>query len=286
MDAIIGRVNFRNEIIWGYPGPSQPRNAFKRKHDIIFFYAKSKYAYFSDEGSSEPISDFSKSKFTLEDEKGKYKEIRNKKTGKIYRAYLRTHQRMRDIWEIPVINAMAKERVGYPTQKPLKLLRRIIRASSDDDAVVLDPFCGCATACVAAERLGRQWVGIDLSAKAAELVKTRIAQDNPLLFSQHPLIHRTDIPKRTDQGELPNYRTHKHLLFGEQEGRCAGCEFAFPFRNFQIDHKVPRSKGGSDHYENLQLLCAACNAVKGDRDQAYLIARLGQINGQRKEINA
>ena len=114
-----------------------------------------------------------------------------------------------------------------------------------------------------------------VGSEAAELVKTRIEQDNPLLFSQHPLIHRTDIPKRTDQGELPNYRTHKHLLFGQQEGRCAGCEFAFPFRNFQIDHKVPRSKGGSDHYENLQLLCAACNAVKGDSDASISARKTG-----------
>ena len=179
-----------------------------------------------------------------------------------------------DVWPIPIINSQSKERIGYPTQKPLDLLERIVKASSNAGDLVLDPFCGCATACVAAERLGRQWAGIDLSAKAAELVKARIEQDNPLLFSQHPLIHRTDIPQRTDQGELPNYRTHKHRLFGEQEGRCGGCEFAFPFRNFTIDHIVPRSKGGSDHYENLQLLCAACNSVKEDRTQAYLLSRL------------
>ena len=72
---------------------------------------------------------------------------------------------------------------------------------------------------------------------------------------------------------LPSYRTHRHQLFGKQEGRCGGCRVAFPFRNFTVDHVVSRNKGGSDHFDNLQLLCGACNSLKGDRDQAYLLAK-------------
>ena len=76
---------------------------------------------------------------------------------------------MNDVWtDMPI--AAGKERIGYPTQKPLALLERIIKASSDEGDMVLDPFCGCATACVAAERLNRQWVGIDLSSMALKLV--------------------------------------------------------------------------------------------------------------------
>ena len=169
------------------------------------------------------------------------------------------------------IQASAKEHVGYPTQKPLKLLERIIQASSNKEDRVLDPFCGCATACVAAEKLERQWVGIDLSPVAASLVKSRIKHEMGLFYDIH---HRTDIPNRTDLGKLPSYKTHKHTLYGKQEGICAGCQIMFPFRNMTIDHIVPQSKGGSDHLDNLQLLCGACNSMKGTRSQEEFIAQL------------
>ena len=173
---------------------------------------------------------------------------------------------------MPELNNSDKERTGYPTQKPLALLERIIKASSHTGEVVLDPFCGCATALVAAEHLNRQWVGIDLSPVAARLVKSRLEQEMGLFYEVH---HRQDIPRRTDLGELPHYKTQKHTLFGRQEGLCGECGVAFPFRNFTIDHVVPRAKGGTDHLDNLQLLCGACNSVKGRGTQAELKARLG-----------
>ena len=180
----------------------------------------------------------------------------------------------------------AKERTGYPTQKPLALLERIIKASSNEGDIVLDPFCGCATACVAAETLKRQWIGIDISPSAEVITKLRLesASEQGELFTpiaMSDVIVRTDAPERTDNAEeiarqirLPRYQTHKPELFGRQEGKCNGCQYPFYYRNFTVDHIVPQSKLGTDDIENLQLLCGACNSMKGNRTQEYLIARL------------
>lgn len=185
------------------------------------------------------------------------------------------------------------EKTGYPTQKPIGLLSRIIETSSNPDDIVLDPFCGCATACVAAERFGRQWIGIDISPDAEEITKlrlqeqvdnARLATDNPNWFN--PLTHvivSSDPPQRTDDTEAatqlnrPRAETYKSELFGIQEGKCNGCLYSFPFRNMTIDHIVPRVETGGipdDRKENLQLLCGACNSTKGDRTQEYLIHKL------------
>ena len=128
-------------------------------------------------------------------------------------------------------------------EKPLKLLKRIIAASSNPGDVVLDPFCGCATACIAAEKLDRQWAGTDLSEKAYQLVRQRLARDVTLARS----IRLTgwnvrDRYGRDDLAKLPNYRTHKHTLYGRQEGICNGCKVLFPFRNMTVDHVVPRAR--------------------------------------------
>ena len=182
------------------------------------------------------------------------------------------------IWDdIQPVQPHSTEQVGYPTQKPLALLERIIDASSNEGDVVLDPFCGCATALIAAEKLSRQWVGIDISPKAAELVNVRLQDFMGSLFHAGYVTARTDIPRRTDIDAPINYRQNKHVLFGQQEGLCAGCKGDFPFKLFEVDHVVPRSRGGTDHMGNLQILCSHCNRLKGDRPQEYLVARLQEV---------
>ena len=118
---------------------------------------------------------------------------------------------------------------------------------------------------VAADRLRRKWAGIDLSPLAIKLVNERIAEDRGLWGGATAL---DAPPVRTDLGDLPNYRTHRHRLYGEQEGVCAGCETHFPFRVMDVDHILPRSRGGTDHPTNLQLLCSGCNRSKGAKTMA------------------
>ena len=180
---------------------------------------------------------------------------------------------LQDLWtDINPVASRSKERTGYPTQKPLALLERIIQASSNEGDMVLDPFCGCATACVAAEKLGRQWAGIDISPNALVQVHNRLR--NELGLFSLTVTHRTDIPRRTDLGPIPHYRTQKHTLFGMSEGKCQGCLLSFPFRNLTIDHIIPQARGGTDHLDNLQLLCAACNSTKGTTTNEEFLVKL------------
>ena len=177
------------------------------------------------------------------------------------------------IWEdVKPLQAQSPERTGYPTQKPLALLERIIQASSNEGNMVLDPFCGCATACVAAEKLGRRWAGIDISSNALVQVNNRLRKELGL-FSLS-VTHRTDIPRRTDLEPVPHYRTQKHTLYGKFEGICQGCLLSFPFRNMTIDHVIPSSRGGTDHIDNLQLLCGACNSVKWNGSNEEFLVKL------------
>ena len=149
MDCVFGEKQFRNEIVWCYKFGGSSRKQFARKHDVILYYSKLDNWVFNEQLMRE---------FETDSNWGQRKD------GKL----------LTDWWYIPTLNTMAKERTGYPTQKPLALLERIITASSNKGDMVLDPFCGCATTCVAAEKLGRQWLGVDVSHRAYELVNQRL----------------------------------------------------------------------------------------------------------------
>jgi site-specific DNA-methyltransferase (adenine-specific) len=170
-----------------------------------------------------------------------------------------------DVWSIPVVRG--KERVGYPTQKPLDLLRRIIKASSNAGDIVLDPFCGCATTCVAAQQLGRKWIGIDIESQSAHILVERLTDDSGLFKD---FVNTTLVPQRTDVTIVPKSESVKDRLYKEQNGLCNACGVAFEKRNLEIDHIIPKTKGGGDYYENYQLLCSSCNKIKGTRPMEYL----------------
>lgn len=106
------------------------------------------------------------------------------------------------------------------------------------------------------------------------LKEVGVGSDEHQHFTGRKVIHRTDIPRRTDLGDLPPYRSHRQTLYGLQEGHCAGCASHFEARHLEVDHIISRAKGGTDHIVNLQLLCGSCNRIKGDRGMEYLRTRL------------
>lgn len=162
MDAIFGHKNFRNEIIWCYTGPGSPgMKQFMRKHDTIFWYSRGKVWTFNADAVRAAHSDKTKANYKKGLEGSGFvgaDHVIHKK-GKV----------PEDWWQI-AIAARGKEYMGYPTQKPVALLERIIKASSNEGDVVFDPFCGCATTIEAAHHLERKWIGIDIAIHAVKRV--------------------------------------------------------------------------------------------------------------------
>ena len=202
LDCIFDEKNFRNEIVWFYRKWNIEQKQYPRNHDIILFYTKKTKNVFNT--LYIPKSEKSSGKGRA------IKSIFDKKTGKRKSIYGKESKGspMPDWFDIPIINPMAKERTGYPTQKPLSLLERIIKASSNKGDIILDPFCGCATTCVASEKLGRKWIGIDISIKAHDLVRERLAKEvegwKEFLGGEHKANDKninfsTSPPKRTDR---------------------------------------------------------------------------------------
>jgi len=192
--------------------------------------------------------------------------------------------------DINYLAAGDSERTGYPTQKPLALYERIIRASSKEGDIVLDPFCGCATTPIAAERLKRQWVGMDIWDGALDVVKERFTRDTVLRSeARHhvtlPQIHyETKAPRRTDNNDLAapslklrtprplepwqklTHRQMRRVLEDAQRSNgnviCAGCGRELEREFMELDHIMPRADGGENYIYNRILLCRPCNGRK------------------------
>ena len=168
MDAVFGRENFRNEIVWCYRGGGVPKRDFARRHDTIFRYSKGRTRTFNVDDVRIPYSSDT-------EERLKY-PARSFRGSKTYDAY-RQHPKGKhpeDWWTIQPIMPSSKERLGYPTQKPIALLDRIVKASSNPGDLVLDPFCGCGTTVHAAQNLERRWIGIDICVNACRLIERRL----------------------------------------------------------------------------------------------------------------
>ena len=156
MDDIFGENNFQNEFIWYYSGGGASRRRWARKHDVILFYSKTNRWHFNADEVRVPY------KWT-DGQRRADGSARDYERGKL----------PDDVFEQNSLMPWSSERLGYPTQKPLALLERIVKASSNEGDVVLDPFCGCGTAIVAAANLNRRWIGIDISPIAIDVIRSR-----------------------------------------------------------------------------------------------------------------
>lgn len=173
-DLIFGEKNFRNEIIWHYRRWTGKAEKFQELHDVVLFYTKSKTYTFNvqyteyTEGSKERKVQGVLHRFKEGEEPYLVSD------GEVDEKGVREN----DVWQIPFIAPSAKERLGYPTQKPEKLLERIIKASSNEGDLIADFFCGCGTSIAVAEKLNRRWLGVDISHLAVRLISNRIGKEN------------------------------------------------------------------------------------------------------------
>jgi len=179
LDSVFGSDNFQSEIIWSYKRWSNSKKGLLPSHQNIYFYSKSKdfkfNSIYTSYSETTNIDQILQRRTRDEHNKSIYdKDV----DGNFKHGDVKKGVPLSDVWDIPYLNPKAKERVGYPTQKPLLLLEQIIKLVTNEGDVVLDPFCGSGTTCVAAKLLGRQYIGIDQSNEADELSNSRIG--NPI----------------------------------------------------------------------------------------------------------
>ena len=354
LDAIFGRKNFRNEIVWKRRKDTHnlASHHMGRIHDIIYYYVKSyEGKYHIQYTPYDP--EYINSHYKYEDTTGKYRLLpcTNEKGGNrpysfrgITRAWRFSEQTMndmlksdllvqltsggpyyykkylseakgvplQDLWtDIPPVRGA--DSTGSPDQKPLALYERIIKASSNEGDLVLDPFCGCATTIIAADNLKRRWVGIDRRVDARYHIITRLmgiskkererieeyATDKNWLDRQTAKyeIHyqtapsvRTDDPETTSpelshvyQHHLEPLHSHAemHQILVDQFGlKCWGCNFVPPDKRYlHLDHIVPKSDGGTNDIDNRALLCQPCNSKKSNTMSLTSLRRQNKKEG-------
>jgi len=272
LDQVFGKENFRNEIIWSYKKWAVAEKKFSRNHDVILFYAKSGETTFNVLLQSRAASTLkrfgNKTIVSGHDEYGK-------RTPSITLEEDSGGVKMSDVWELPIIAPSSSERLGYPTQKPLALLDRIISASSNENGVILDPFCGCGTAVHAAEKLKRQWIGIDITHLAISLIEKRLRDAFPGIAFE---VHGTpkDFAGARNLAERDKYQfqwwacslVNAQPFQGKKKGADTGIDGVI---YFQDDDKLPKKivvsvKGG----ENVSVAMVRDFAHVIDREKAAM----------------
>ena len=305
MDAIFGSKNFKNEIVWKYSRWTAASIGFQKMHDIILWYAKGERHTFN--APLQPYADTELIEDTvrgvvdgrlvrLKDESGNYIRRQKPNVGVL----------MHDTWtDINFIPPTSKERTGYPTQKPVALAERIVKASTNPGDIVLDCFAGCGYVPVAAERNGRRWIACDISPRAFTVLRRQLAKfryadhgtydsEQPTLIANADATVRSpfDMPERTDEDPPPKLakslperkfkvpasiipeREMLEFLLGLSGYMAWCCGFAnrMPdgtvvrtIDNFHLDHIDPRYEDGANELPNRAPLCSRHNLLKSGR---------------------
>ena len=316
LDGIFGDNFFQNEIVWCYKSRPQSKHYFGKKHDTLLFYTVSDTYIFNWQAVVRPLTEATIKKYKLVDADGRRYRLQGRGiTGSPIRSakdvdpkWEETHPKLvvrdylddkigvalEDWWtDINIINQAAAERLGYPTQKPLALLDRIIKASSNRDDIVLDAFCGCGTALVAAENLRRQWIGIDISPTACRVMAKRLCdvcglRENdrlwragrgfvvrdlpwseeqlrkipPFEFENWAVIALGGIPNKTKVGDMGiDGRIYLVDAMPEKTGKAAG-ELGFMDDWYPIQVKQ-KDKAGRPDIDSFEAAMIRANRQKG-----------------------
>lgn len=188
MDKVFGLENFQSEIIWYYKRWSNAKKGLLNAHQVIFFYSKTQdfkfNTLYTDYSATTNLDQILQDRQRDENGKSIYKKDEN---GNVILGKEKKGVPLSDVWEIPYLNPKAKERTGYPTQKPVLLLNKILNIVTDEGDLVLDPFCGSGTTCVSAKFLKRQFIGIDISIDAVELANSRLEE---MIISESNLLNK------------------------------------------------------------------------------------------------
>lgn len=188
LDKVFGKENFQSEIVWSYKRWSNAKKGLLNSHQIIFFYSKTENFKFNtlytDYSATTNLDQILQDRERNENGKSVYKRDEN---GIAILGKEKKGVPLSDVWEIPYLNPKAKERTGYPTQKPVLLLNQIINIATDEGDLVLDPFCGSGTTCVSAKFLKRNFIGIDISKDAVELANSRLEE---MIISESSLLNK------------------------------------------------------------------------------------------------
>lgn len=236
LDAIFGTNNFQSEIIWYFKRWSNARKGLLPAHQTIFFYSKTSEFKFNIR-----YQEYAPSTNVDQIMQKRSRDTRNKTvyardvTGKAIGNGVKKGVPLSDVWEIPFLNPKAHERVGFPTQKPLILLKRIIELVTDEGDVVLDPFCGSGTTLVAARLLNRSAIGVDIAEDAIQLARARI---------RNPVMSQSGVQEKGDS----SYR--QHSVYASQH--LVGVDYVPIQRNRGIDGLLRREIDGRPAFIRVQ----------------------------------